>query len=60
MKNVSSVPLRVKFKAEGVRKESGEAGRKESNLCWPMCCIKATGHSPVGMVKAEDLKQWNG
>lgn len=30
-----SATERVKFKAEGMRKESGEAGRKESNLCWP-------------------------
>lgn len=43
--------VRVKFKAEGMRKESGEAGRKESNSAGQTCCIKTTGHCPVGMVE---------
>lgn len=49
---------RVKFKAQGVRNESGEAGRNQISA-GQICYIEASGLSPAGTVKAKDFKQGN-
>lgn len=53
-----SATERVKFKAQGVRNESGEAGRNQISA-GQICYIEASGLSPAGTVKAKDFKQGN-
>lgn len=53
-----SATERRKFKAEGDKRESGEAGRKHLSA-GQIRCIKASGLSPVGTEKAKSFKQEN-
>lgn len=53
-----SATERRKFKAEGDKHESGKAGRKHLSA-GQICCIKASGLSPVGTEKGKSFKQEN-